>query len=243
MFQFHEIARKLSTWAPIGRSILCMVQMFFVFVLSLHAVEIDTNAVHMNGAPVWLKRTRVEKVTDRIQTKLEWTIRKINVFWYTDEAEFQRAHNLGPLAMAVSRKSDNTIHLGPKVDDRNFDATFGHELVHIILSQKYKDAVPKWLEEGLANHLSHSEKVDYRWLAKQPFPEDVRKLVHPYSSASASGVHYHYVASQALIEMIAKKCDLAQLLQLSVGEKMENYLETYCDIKDLNAEFHKWVKK
>jgi hypothetical protein len=216
--------------------------LLFLISVSAWAAEIDTNAVHMAQAPSWLKRTRVEKVTDRIQTKLEWTIRKINVFWYSNQAEFQQAHTLGPLAMAVSRKNDNTIHLGPKVSDANFDSTFGHELVHIILGQKYKDAVPKWLEEGLANHLSQSGKVDYKWLASQPFPDDVRNLVHPYSSASVEGVHYHYVASQALIEMIARKCDLYELLRLSVGEKMQSYLETYCEIKDLNSEFRKWVK-
>ncbi|MBX3022547.1 MAG: hypothetical protein KF799_12815 [Bdellovibrionales bacterium] len=219
----------------------------FVFLLLLRvefacAHEIQTNAVHMADAPDWLKRTRVEKIIDRIQTQLEWSIRRIEVTWYKDATTFQKAHGLGPMAMAVARKGDNTIHLGPLVNAQNFDQVFGHELVHIILGQKYKDAVPKWLEEGLANHLGKYGKVDYAWLARQPFPEDVRKLTHPYSGA-ASRVHYHYVASQALLEMIAKKCDLANLLRLSVGEGMESYLSTYCEIKDLNAEFRAWVKK
>lgn len=208
---------------------------------SAGAHEIQTNAVHMADAPKWLTRVRVEKVIDRIQMHLEWSIRRIEAHWYADTASFQKAHSLGPAAMAVTRKSDNTIHLGPSVTQENFDSVFGHELVHIILGQKYKDAVPKWLEEGLANYIAKYGKVDYSWLAKQKFPEDVRTLTHPYSGAAAR-IHYHYVASQALAEMIAKKCDLPNLLRLSVEKNMEDYLSTYCEIKDLNAEFRKWVK-
>lgn len=207
------------------------------------AGEINTNAVHMAKAPAWLTRNRTEKVIDRIQTQLEWTIRKIEVHWYADAESFERAHGLGPLALAAARKSDNTIHLGPGVTTENFDAVFGHELVHIISGQKYKDAIPKWLEEGLANHLAKNGKVDYAWLASQPFPDDVRTLVHPYAEKSAARVHYHYVASQAPAELLAKKCDLTNLIRLSVGERMENRIVTYCEIPDLNAAFRKWVKE
>lgn len=208
----------------------------------IHAKEIETNNVHMANAPDWLTRGRVEKVIAHIQMVLEWDIRKVEVTFYHDQSTFERAHKLGPLAAAFSRKSDNTIHLGPTITTQNFDRYFGHELVHIILGQKYKSAIPGWLEEGLANHLAHSGKVDYAWLKKQPFPSDVRTLTHPYGGTAAS-THYHYLASQALIEMIAKKCNLGQLLQLSVGEKLEPYLGTYCEIKDLNADFRNWVKK
>ena len=76
---------------------------------------------------------------------------------------------------------------------------------------------------------------------RKPFPADVRRLVHPVSG-SVENIHYNYMASQALAEMIAKKCDLANLLRLSVGTSMEGYLDTYCEIHDLNADFHKWVK-
>jgi hypothetical protein len=218
--------------------------LFFALFLSagLHAKEIDSNSVRMPNAPDWLTRNRVEAVTDRIQTALEWTIRKIEVSWYSDQGAFQKEHSLGPLAMAVSRKRDSTIHLGPNVTKANFDTVFGHELVHIILYQKYADAVPKWLEEGLANHLAKHGKVDYAWLGARPFPADVRQLLHPYKS-SAEATRYHYMASQALIEMIAKKCDLTNLLRLSVGEKLESYLQTYCEITDINSAFKQWVKK
>jgi hypothetical protein len=206
------------------------------------AHEVETNSVHMADAPTWATAVRVEKILDHIQMVLEWDIRKIQVYFYNDNTSFMRQHSLGSAVIAVSRKADNTIHLGPKVTATNFDSIFGHELVHIISFQKYKEAIPKWLEEGLANFLAKSDKVDYSWLAKRPFPKDVRSLVHSVSD-SAEKTRYNYMASQALVEMISSKCDLANLLRLSVGRNMESYLQSYCEIPDLNAAFHAWIKK
>ena len=208
------------------------------------AKQIQTNAVTMAEAPEWLKTPRVEKVTDRIQQKLEWTIRRIDVRWYTKSEDYERAHRLGPLATAVTVHSNgiSVVHMGPRVDTENFDEVFGHELVHVIINQKYKDSIPKWLEEGLANHIASRGKVDYKWLAKQPFPNDVKELAHPFSG-TISGISYRYKASQAFAEMLAKRCDLYNLIRLSVQRKMEDYMVTYCEIKDLNAAFRDWVKK
>lgn len=211
---------------------------------SLSAKEIVTNEITMSNAPEWLKQPRVERVTDHVQMILEWTTRRVNLFWYSTQADFEKVNNLGPLSIAVTKHENGTssIHLGPRVDDKNFDEIFAHELVHVIVFQKYKDAIPKWLEEGLANHIARSEKVDYKWLANQPLPKDVRELAHPFSG-SADGVIYRYKASQALAEMLSKKCDLQELIRLSVQRKMEDYIRTYCEIKDLNVAFRDWIKK
>lgn len=206
-----------------------------------HAREIQTNSVSIMAAPDWLTRVRVEKVIDHIQMVLEWSIRKVPVHWHSDKEKFIKLHNLGPSTLAFSRRSDHSIHLGPRVTTENFNAVFGHELVHVISFQKYKEAIPRWLEEGLANYLAKMGKVDYKWLNQQPFPSDVRTLVHP-SRGSVTDVRYNYLASQAVVEMIAAKCDLANLLRLSVGKNMDVYLNTYCEIKDLNQNFKKWVK-
>jgi hypothetical protein len=56
-------------------------------------------------------------------------------------------------------------------------------------------------------------------------------------------VLYRYKASQAFAEMLAGKCDLQNLIRLSVERKMEDYMATYCEIKDLNQAFRDWVKK
>jgi hypothetical protein len=203
---------------------------------------IETNAVHMTGSPSWLKRTRVEKVTDRIQTKLEWTIRKIQVKWYDTPESYAQVNKLNSAVVAFARQTDNTIHIGPDVTDSNFDQIFGHELVHIITYQKYKDAIPKWLDEGLANYLSKSGPVKYKWLSEQKLPEDVTQMGHPFKGSSVD-FRVNYAVSQALIEMIAAKCDLSQLIQLSVEKHLEDYLKTYCEIEDLNGAFKKWIKK
>ena len=196
----------------------------------------------MSGTPDWLNATHIEKITARIQQKLEWSIRRVNVSWHSTADSFQKAHSLGPQALAVTTREKNvtTIHLGPKVTKENFDEVFAHELVHVIVYQKYKSAIPTWLEEGLANHFANQKKVDYQWLAKQPFPNDVRELAHPFSG-TAEGVVYRYKASQAFAEMLDKKCNLENLLRLSVQRKMEDYMNTYCRIKDLNEAFRAWV--
>lgn len=204
--------------------------------------RIFTNALVMDEAPLWLKRTRVEKVTAKIQRELEWSIRRIQVIWHTDESEFQAFHKNGSAVLAVARKSENSVHLGPRVNSENFDQVFGHELVHVIIYQKYKTAIPKWLEEGLANHIAKQGKVDYEWLVKQELPKDVTQLNHPFRG-SKNDVYVHYMTSQALAEMISRKCSLPTLLQLSLERKLENYLATYCEIKDLDADFQKWVKR
>jgi hypothetical protein len=214
---------------------------FLPYVGLAQSHEVETNNIYMPASPTWMTRNRVDKVVAHIQTLLEWDIRKVTVSFHGDQNEFERMHGMGPSMLAVSYKLKNTIHLGPKVTTQNFDQVFGHELVHIISFQKYKNAIPLWLEEGLANYLSKSAKVDYKWLAAKPFPHDVREFIHP-AAGSTDEIHYHYVTSQAVVEMIARKCDLSNLLRLSVGTKMDGYLETYCEIKDLNADYRKWVK-
>lgn len=220
-----------------------------LFVMSIPALaqakQIKTNEVLMTNAPSWLKAPRVERVTSRIQHKLEWTTRLVTVHWYASEEEFVKSHSLGLGPTAVTRIENGTasIHMGPDVVSANFDQVFGHELVHVILFQKYKGAIPKWLEEGLANHLSKNGRVDYKWLAKQPYPKSVLELAHPFS-ASSGLVSYRYKASQALAEMLDRKCGgLENLIRLSVGKKLEDYLPTACEIKDINHAFKEWVEK
>lgn len=238
----------MKTLAQLCHSISLIGFSFFLIANhpAVHAKDslgtIETNAVHMINAPSWLKLTRVEKVTDRIQTKLEWTIRKIQVKWYDAPESYALVNKLNPAVVAFARQNDNSIHIGPEVKDANFDQIFGHELVHIITYQKYKDAIPKWLDEGLANYLSKSGPVKYKWLSEQKLPDDVTKMGHPFKGSTVD-FRVNYAVSQALIEMIASKCDLSQLIQLSVERHLEDYLKSYCEIDDLNAAFKKWVKK
>lgn len=204
------------------------------------AAEVRTNEVVIADAPSWVTTSRVNRIVGDIEHLLEWDIRRVQVRWYKDQAQFEKSHGLGPTVTAYSRKSDNTVNLGPHVTSENFDGVFGHELVHIVVYQKYRDSIPKWLEEGLANYLGKRGTVDYRWLASQKAPADVRELVHPFSGTE-DRTRYCYMASQALAEMIASKCSLHDLLQLSLGSGIEKYLPTFCGIRDLTGEFKKWV--
>lgn len=198
----------------------------------------------MKGAPDWLKQPRVEKVIDHIQLHLKPTGPRVTATWYATEGEYDKKVPYGAASLAVTmyESGQPAMYIGPQVNEKNFDEIFGHELVHVIVFQKYKGRVPKWLEEGMANFFARAEKVDYKWLASQSFPNDVKELAHPFSGA-ASQVNYRYKASQAFCEMLAKKCDLERLVELSTDQHgMEDYMRTYCEIKDLNKAFQDWVK-
>ena len=210
---------------------------------------VETNAVVFSNAPSWLKASRIDHVVDGIQNVLEWDIRRIQAYYYVNAAEFEKVHGFGPLVLAVSRKEDSTVHVGPKVTATNFDGVFGHELVHVILFQKYNGAIPKWLEEGLANYAAKKGPVDYAALARKGSLPDLHSLSHPFAganplaSSSQTAALDHYQLSRAAIEMIASKCSLSELLQLSVGKNLENFLGTFCGIEDVNASFKAWVKR
>jgi predicted SprT family Zn-dependent metalloprotease len=206
-----------------------------------HAQDIETNSVSIPVAPSWLSVSRIDHVVDHVQDKLEWDIRKIKVRFYSDEAEFERLHGFGSTVLAFSQKNTGTIAMGPRINTGNFDSIFGHELTHMVLYQKYKTAIPGWLEEGLADYVGQNSKVDYVWLSTQSHP-DVRTMSHPFK-AQVQSPRYQYQASTAVIEMLAAKCGLDDLLQLSVGSNLDHYLSTFCGIPDINQAFNDWVKQ
>jgi hypothetical protein len=201
-------------------------------------IEINQAVVH--APPKWLTARRVQAVVDKIQGFLEWDIRKVQVYFYSDQRAFEKAHGLGPTVRAAAKRADFSVHVGPKVDTSSFDAVFGHELAHVVVFQKYKDAIPRWLDEGLANFVSRKEPIDFAFLASRP-ERDVTKMDHPFQGGEDP--RYVYQASTAVMQMISERCSIKDLLQLSVGKKLESYLKTYCEISDLSADFHGWVKK
>lgn len=211
---------------------------------AVQAAEIRTNELVIHNAPKWLRRPKVEKVTDKIQRHLEWATRRTPVYWHASEQSFAKAQSLGARPVAVTKKSQSgsSIHLSPRVTVKNYQAILGHELVHLIFYQKYKGAIPRWLEEGFANHLSRKTKVRYEWLRKQNLPADIRSLGHPFSQTDLP-VEIHYAVSQAVVAMLDDRCDLQNLLRLSVQRKMADYIKTYCEINDINQAFKDWLSK
>jgi hypothetical protein len=213
---------------------------WFLFSSLIFAKQITTNNIEFNNAPDWLTQSQLETATGTIQNYLEWDMIRIKAYYHTDVKQYDALTKLNFTSDAFFNRNDSTIHLSPRVNRDNFGRIFGHELVHAIFFQKYKGAIPPWLEEGLANYIGKKSSPDYVWLAAQP-RVDVKTLTHPQSDTSGS--QYHYAASTALIEMIASRCSLPDLLQLSVGKKLETYLGTYCEISDINAAFKDWLNK
>lgn len=219
--------------------------LFILLVLSSvssKSEELLTNCALFHDSPKWLSSSRVNRIADSVSRYLEWSIHRVDVQWYNNQESFEKAHALGPLAVAVSKRKNNQILLGPKVNEKNFDQVFAHELVHITSEQKYKESIPNWLEEGLANFIAKKDTVDYKALAKAQLPQNIEQLSHPMKG-SLIQIQMNYMMSQALAEMIASKCDIINLLRLSVQRKMENYLDNICKIKDINKSFKEWVLK
>lgn len=219
--------------------ISCVVSLVF-FLSAAHSKDLLTNAALIKNSPEWITQGRINRIADRVQSQMEWTIRRVQVQFISDPTQFTKMHSLGPWPIAVSKKNENTVLLGPKINKDNFDKVFAHELVHIIAFQKYKEAIPKWLEEGLANYFSKDIQANYQWIKTQPFPDDVKNLVH-LLKGNENEVRLHYALSLSLAEMLAKKCDLKNLMRLSVGQRMEPYIETYCQIKDLTQALKTWI--
>ncbi len=100
------------------------------------------------------------------------------VQFYSDSESFKSASKLNFCSQCFFFSINRYIHISPMKDLDALTPTFRHELVHVIFKQKYKTAIPGWLEEGLANHLGSQRKVDYKWLKTQNIP-DADRLSHP----------------------------------------------------------------
>lgn len=199
-----------------------------------------TNCCDVTNPPKWLSHFKVGDIAAQMEREMGWSIRRISVIFHDTDAEFNKSANLNFSANAFFSPDRQTIEFKPQKDLGSFTATFRHELSHVISNQKFKGAIPPWLEEGFANYLGSKRKVDYKWLALQNLP-DASRLSHPQSDASGSQMHYQL--STATVDMLAHRCNLKDLLMLSTGSKLTNYLETFCKIKDIDADVRAWVKK
>ena len=226
---------------------VCIRLLLLSLSFSAHAQStktITTNSVVVENAPAWLSEYAVQSVVDRIEMRLEWSIRRTRAFFYSDQALFISKFN-GRAAsdiLAFTKRNDLTVHLGPRINKQNFAGVFGHELAHVILFQKYKDSIPPWLTEGLCNSVAGNEKINYAWLAAQGPRFDISTLEHPYDKQNKNRADLHYRASLAVVKMLQKKCpDFKELLNLSLKSKLADFLPTYCGISKLNETFWTWV--
>ncbi len=210
--------------------------------LSASTKEIRTNSLIVYNLPNWVKKNRVERITEKLESRLEWKIRRVAVYFHNSENSFKKAHTLGsrPAAVTIKSPKKTEVHISPRAKDNNFDKIFGHELVHVIFYQKYKGSIPRWLEEGFANFYSRSEKVNYPWLNKQKKFSDVTKMGHPFHPSSIP-IAVHYKTSQAVVEMLDERCDLSNLLRLSVEKKLVDFIRRTCQIHDINRAYSQYL--
>jgi hypothetical protein len=199
-----------------------------------------TNCCEVENAPSWLSSYTLSEIASEMESEMGWSIRRVKVIFHNTDQTFTKSANLNFSALAFFSPSRQTIEFKPQKDLASFTPTFRHELAHVISNQKFKGGIPQWLEEGFANYIGAKQKIDYKWLKAQTLP-DASKLSHPNSDATGSRMHY--LLSTATVEMIASKCDLHDLLMLTTGSKMTQYLETFCKIKNLDADVRDFVTK
>jgi hypothetical protein len=204
-----------------------------------------TNSLQIDKSPSWLSENTINKVAAKIESRLEWSIQRINGKFYKSLPEFESAHGYaGSPILAFYRSATKEIHFGPGVTKLNFEATFAHELAHAVVAQKFQSHLPKWLEEGLANWASDKNEVDWSELAKL-FPRmDPKSAAHPFTAQEAGETRARYTVSLAALQFLKKQCpSFRELLNLSLKSNLEDFLASYCKIQDLKTEFWKFVDR
>jgi hypothetical protein len=207
------------------------------------AQEILTNGARFLNPPKWVSAYKANEAIQHVERKLEWSVRRVDVKWFRTQAELEQAFGrTAPMILAFTRKTgDGTIYMGPQVNAGNFKMVLGHEIAHVIMYQKYKGAIPAWLEEGMANDSAGNVQIDYKWLNKQP-RQNVTQMTHPFDAKSNDEVNFKYMASLATVLMLEKKCpSLRELVNLSLKKNIETFIPTYCGIQDLNAALWTWI--
>jgi len=224
-------------------SVLYFVLLFLFHHQSFAKENLVTNSAVFHSPPDWLNSGIAQSAIDRIEQKLEWSVRKIQVYFYSDHKKLEAAFGYSaPTILAFMKRSDQSIHLGPKLNAKNFKVIFGHELGHVIITQKYKNSIPGWIEEGLVNKIAGYTKIDYNFLKKFTPRGPVNQLTHPFDAKTLDEVNFKYQAALASINMLEKKCpSFRELINLSLKKNLETFIPTYCKIPDLNKAFWKWI--
>jgi predicted SprT family Zn-dependent metalloprotease len=206
--------------------------------------KVITNSAIFHNPPSWFSKYRAEKTMTRVEKTLEWSTRRIDVHWYKDQKKFTDAMKQKPSnILAFARRQDHSVHIGPKVTLKNFETVLAHELAHVIIFQKYKDRIPLWLEEGLANSVAENVQIDFKWLNQQKrIP--LKAMSHPLSATSADEINYKYMGSLAAIEMLKERCpNFRELLNLSLKQNLETFIPTYCKIPNLDTALWEWINR
>jgi hypothetical protein len=213
-----------------------------VSTLSVTAAELPFNELRFENPPKWVKSGDIRAALRKAERALEWDLRRVTVKFEPKAEVFLKSFGFSAEVLAFSDKSAARIVMGPLVTGANFEEVLTHEIVHHAIAQKYKAAIPVWLEEGLANHIARPGRKPNYALLKQQAPFEVFRLGHPFKDPSLPP-RVHYEASLALAKLLDRKCGLMTLLQLSVGRSVEGYLATTCGIENLSGAYQRWVQQ
>ena len=141
------------------------------------------------------------------------------------------------------------------------DNSLGHEIVHLVLHRFYTDAIPTWLDEGLAQFISKDAHASYqraRGYISKPHSDSIAPeelipvaaltaLTHPPSNR----VHTFYNESERLVRFLAttdKSSFLKLLDALARHQPFETalaqfYPSNFANVGALDEKFREYASK
>jgi len=138
----------------------------------------------------------------------------------------------------------------------------GHEIVHLVMHRFYTSAIPRWLDEGLAQYLSKDAHASYqraRGYLSKPHSEaiaaeefiPVTTLLGYSSYPAADHIHLFYNESERLVRFLAetdrpaflKMVDALARHQPFETALSQHYSSHFTNVSDLETKFREYASK
>jgi hypothetical protein len=196
-------------------------------------------------------RAIVQDARSRVEAGLGMPLRQPPTVKVHSRAAFERAFGAGAACLDAARYVDDVVHVngGARLDDR-FAGVVVHELVHAVLDVPGQAALPRWLEEGLAERLSWQRRGQER-LAPNQVAElkqaSERRALVPLPASDGDLSPFDYLRSYAallFLEARSGRGKVLSLVQRALGkDPFDGALRAELGLspEGLDREFAAWV--
>jgi hypothetical protein len=187
---------------------------------------------------------------------------KSNIYIFERPEEWQEFQTYGKLEKWTGGiHSDGSLFIQRNPSYKYSDNSLGHEIVHLVLHRFYTDAIPCWLDEGLAQFISKDAHASYeraRGFISKPHSEAIApdELI-PLASLiamtrpPADRVRIFYDQSERLVRFLAtsdKASFLTLLDSVARHQPLETilprvYLGRFASISALDEKFREYAAK
>lgn len=196
-------------------------------------------------------RAIVQDARSRVEAGLGLPLRQPPTVRVHSRAGFERAFGAEAARVDAARYVDDVVHVngGARLDDR-FAGVVVHELVHAVLDVPGQAALPRWLEEGLAERLSWQRRGT-EGLAPSQSAElrqaSGRRALVPLPTSAGDLSPFDYLRSYAVVLFLESRSGRGKVRSLVRrtlgGEPFDRALrgELGLSSDDLEREFVAWV--